>query len=195
MPVKEFSEGYFKYQKPSTSAFEKDKSRLLTIFNTMISCAEMIDKKDKADFLNNYVIVDRHSLSKIVLRVDQRKEYFTIFHPPDYHNEIKQAALIAFWVLKLQPFSINTSKAPKKYHEMPLNVSFAMFLVNSAINEKLKKKNLKIGFSRKQIENINHAFGHWDLSKEALILYAESLYDAICNSRSDFDKNESESFS
>jgi len=50
-----------------------------------------------------------YTLIDVIVRVDKRKAYYYCFHNMEI-NECKEAALYAYWILKLRPFSITDKK-------------------------------------------------------------------------------------
>ena len=132
------------------------------------------------------VNVVRPYLPLILQRVEKRRQYFRYFHEGMEINEIKQAALVAYWVLKFRPFSYcydNTSglsalELDEKYKA--LNERLAFLYIVSACRENAKIRE----FERKELSDglvseIIYAFKYWDLSKEAVILIAEVLGEAF----------------
>jgi len=119
------------------------------------------------------VIVSKTSLAEIVLRVDKRKSYYVFFHNLEHISEFKEAALYAFWVIKLKPFKmLNTSSQLAD----TINEYFAIHLILLTIKECCsQKKKIYIHPCKSFIENAVYSFTFQDISKEALILFVETL--------------------
>lgn len=117
------------------------------------------------------------SLFEIIIRIDKRKDYFDIFHEHTEMNEAKEAALLAYWILKFRPFS-KSEKLAKKYDN--INEIFAVFILFCAIKEETKRSDGKhFSMSKEYIRKLSYAFRYWDISKEAMMLVSESLGEAM----------------
>lgn len=126
------------------------------------------------------ICMQRLLLPRIILRVDKREGYFIVFHDQTKINEIKQAALMAYWIIKLKPFMVNT-KDPKLSHKYcRINEGFAAFYLLSAFKQYAVKNNTTvIDISSRLLDELMYAFTYWDLSKEAGILIAETIGEAF----------------
>lgn len=126
------------------------------------------------------VCIQRTLLPRIILRVDKREGYFIVFHDQTLINEIKQSALVAYWILKLKPFMVKT-KDPKMSHKYcRINEGFAAFYLLSAFKQYARRKgNIVTELSGRLIDELMYAFTYWDLSKESGILIAETIGEAF----------------
>ncbi|WP_144265551.1 hypothetical protein [Faecalibacterium sp. An77] len=119
-------------------------------------------------------------LPRILLRVDKREGYFMIFHEQTRINEIKQAALMAYWILKLRPFMIKTPDPERLYKFSRINEGFAAFYLLSAFKKYSQINGAKEkGLSSRLVEELMYAFTYWDLSKESIILISESIAESF----------------
>jgi hypothetical protein len=126
------------------------------------------------------VCIQRTLLPRIILRVDKREGYFRIFHDQTQINEIKQASLVAYWILKLKPFMINTKDPEKSHRYCRINEGFAAFYLLSAFKQCSKKNGTIVrNLSERLVDELMYAFTYWDLSKESGILIAESIAEAF----------------
>lgn len=126
------------------------------------------------------VSIQRTLLPRIILRVDKRESYFMIFHDQTHINEIKQAALTAYWILKLKPFMIITGDPELSYKYCRINEGFAAFYLLSACKEYSRKNgSLVKDISPRLIDELMYAFTYWDLSKESCILISETIGEAF----------------
>lgn len=48
--------------------------------------------------------------NEVFIRIDKRRDYFIIFHDETYINEIREASLLAYWLIKFKPFNIVSDK-------------------------------------------------------------------------------------
>lgn len=140
-----------------------------------------------ADLEPRKINIVRPYLPLILQRVEKRRQYFQYFHNDMKINEVKQAALVAYWVLKLRPFSYRSDEKNDLVQELEdneqykaLNERFAFFYIISAC-----RKGADILGSKWQnppralILEVIYAFKYWDLSKEAVIMIAETIGEAF----------------
>jgi hypothetical protein len=103
--------------------------------------------------------VNSKSIAQIIDKVEKRRIYFHIFHNGMKMGELNEFSLYCFWILKLCPFkhsSIDNS-------ELNAKISLRLFIdVIHSIASRQKKK-------------ANYSFRYRDLSKESIMLLAESL--------------------
>ena len=126
------------------------------------------------------VCVQRSLLPRIILRVDKRESYFLAFHEGTRINEIKQAALTAYWILKFKPFMVNTSNPDHSYHFARINEGFAAFYILSTCTQYAIEKGIEPKQMTKRLQDeLLYAFNYWDLSKEAVIMMAETIAEAF----------------
>ncbi len=126
------------------------------------------------------VCIQRTLLPRIILRVDKREGYFMVFHDKTQINEIKQAALVAYWILKLKPFMVKCEDPYLSHKFCRINEGFAAFYLFSAFKQYAKKNgNTVIDLSPRLLAELMYAFTYWDLSKEAGILIAETIGEAF----------------
>ena len=126
------------------------------------------------------VCIQRALIPQIISRVDKREGYFSIFHDKTRINELKQAALVAYWILKFKPFMVVKTPQLSVTHRR-INEAFAAFYILSA----LKQYSVEIGrpmshlVSKRLRDELLYAFMYWDLSKESVILITETLGETL----------------
>lgn len=126
------------------------------------------------------LLIQRSLLPRIILRVDKREGYFVVFHEQTRINEIKQAALTAYWILKFRPFAVHSSDSNKWHEFRRINEGFALFyLLSSMKRYAVLQGNTVAPLSERLVQEILYAFTYWDLSKEAIILIAETIGEAF----------------
>lgn len=131
------------------------------------------------------VRIQRSLLPRIILRVDKREGYFMVFHEQTRINEIKQVALMAYWILKFKPFMINTDDLEKMQKYRRINEGFAAFYLLSAFKQFAVKQGYDVTpMSKHLTDELMYAFTYWDLSKEAVILLSETIGEAFCGVQS-----------
>lgn len=162
----------YKYEQPSSDALYEMMADLLD------SLEKYIEKQNDIPFES--IAVNQPALAELFVRVDKRKDYFVIYHDETEMNEIKQAALVAYWILKFKPFSVRTDDLTLRKKYSQINEAFAVFVIYSTIKEESKRvKGRKFKISKEYNQKIMYAFKFWDISKEALILISESLCEAM----------------
>ena len=125
------------------------------------------------------IYIQRFLVPRIILRVDKREGYFVVFHEGTRINEIKQAALMVYRILKFKPFAVKATdpNSLKKYSR--INESFALFYLLSACKQySVESNHTTAEMSERLCNELLYAFSYWDLSKESLILIAETIAEA-----------------
>jgi len=131
---------------------------------------------------------------KVIEQVWKRKIYFRIFHAGVKEmNELKEAALHSFWILKLQPFFLRDGKYGIIDSASRLNATIALYiLINgltvyvkemnkredaraTSISPEQKKRYFKFNLNDSIIENLLYSFQIRDWSKESVMDLCESL--------------------
>lgn len=125
------------------------------------------------------------SIFKIMEQVRRRQLYFHIYHDTEGMNELKEAALYSFWILKLQPFYWKGECEEKPGYELNAKIALRIFTRGltcyaadktvEAQKEGLHKTyaaNLK---DKAALDRLEYSFCFRDLSKEAMMDLAESM--------------------
>lgn len=124
--------------------------------------------------------LQRILIPRIILRVDKRESYFLIFHEQTRINEIKQAALTSYWILKFKPIMVTTNNPALSYKHNRINEGFAAFYLFSALKQYAIENGCPVKkMSDRLVDELMYAFTYWDLSKESLILIAETIGEAF----------------
>jgi hypothetical protein len=74
------------------------------------------------------IYISFFALIDIIVRVDKRKAYYQYFHGMEI-NECKEAALYAYWILKLRPFTVTDVKYKNNPDACHINELFALFFI------------------------------------------------------------------
>ncbi len=121
---------------------------------------------------------------KIIDLVRKRHLYFHIYHDISDLNELKEAALYSFWILKLQPFYWEKQSEDRTNYELNAKAALSFFISGLKLYADKKTKNSKIdgtniifdpNLSSDVVKNLYYTFRFRDWSKEALMDLAESL--------------------
>ena len=120
-------------------------------------------------------------LSELMIRVDKRKDYFRIFHSGTEINEQKEAALLAYWIVKFRPFSLKESVEPLLAEEYAnINEVFAIFIILSVAKKiSMGSNNETFSVSSDFLRRLTYAFKYWDMSKESVMLLVEAFCEGI----------------
>lgn len=160
----------YKYQQPEWKELYNKLEELLETFGKFIQA--------HVDLVLNDIAVNTPLLAEVLVRVDKRKDYFVIYHDDTEMNEIKEAALLAYWLIKFKPFSVKNPDLSIKYAS--INERFALFVVYSTIKERTRRvSKMKFRVSKDYTRKISYALKYWDLSKESLMLISETLCEAM----------------
>lgn len=119
------------------------------------------------------VIINKNSLVEVAIRVDKRKHYYHVFHGIEHISEFKEIALYVFWILKLKPFGMKDEN-----HKIAssINEHFAVHLILLTMKSCCsKKKRAYIHPCREFIDDIIYSLRFQDISKEALMLFIDTL--------------------
>ena len=122
------------------------------------------------------VDINLRNLSEVVSRTYKRKEYYRYFHNISKVSELKETALTCFWLIKLKPFTVLNNDSPLR---LSANEKFSLNLILSQIKYFLDLKGKEFKMPDKSfIQDALYSFKYRDLSKEAMILFVDSLANA-----------------
>ncbi len=130
---------------------------------------------------------DREAVINALIRMDQRQYYHYVFHRmPRGLNEIKQAAIFCFWLLKYRPiicrFRDKThqekmDKDARRAYEFALEYFTERFCLHFLDNINWYFKGTSIDLTGSNRAELEYGLRHADISKEALTLIFEILAD------------------
>ena len=137
----------------------------------------LLNKVEKylSDFSETMEIFDISASEMVMLqifdRIEKRRVYFHIFCKGCDLGELNEGALMCFWIVKLQPFFANNNNIPSN----ELNSKIALYLFNKTLLAVGATTNKKSGLTEKIAQDLYYSFRFRDISKESLMLLAESL--------------------
>jgi hypothetical protein len=113
------------------------------------------------------------TLVDIIVRVDKRKAYYQCFHDMKI-NECKEAALYAYWILKLRPFIITDKRFMNNLDAGYINEAFVIHFIGLVLEttgrirrtRKIKKSFVKF---------LEYSFRFRNFSIDSLVVLIESL--------------------
>ena len=117
--------------------------------------------------------ISHYSLLDIIIRVDKRKAYYQFFHNMEI-NEWKEAALYAYWILKLRPFTIIDKRFTTNVDACLINESFAIYFIGFIL-----EKTGRIKHSSKYNESyrrfLEYSFRYRNFSIDSFVVLIESI--------------------
>ena len=117
------------------------------------------------------IIISEELLIEVIERVEKRRVYFHVFHDGCKMGELNEGALLCFWIVKLHPFH------HPKINSKVLNTKIAICLFTNAVYyfSEVKKRDRKI--SEQFINDLYYSLMYRDISKESLMVLAESFVE------------------
>jgi hypothetical protein len=147
----------------------KDIERVLQVFNKrfdeFLSLKGFPPKVGK--YISNFTLID------IIVRVDKRKAYYQCFHNMEI-NECKEAALYAYWILKLRPFAITDAKYSKMTDACHINELFVIYFIGLILENTGRIKQttaIKDSYSR----FLEYSFRFRSFSIDSFLVLVESI--------------------
>jgi len=179
-----------------------DRATAQTLFSEFLDACYATDLL-KGEIEKTNLTYEKDVIIEIVERVRMRKLYLYIYHdimPPDDSNELKEAALYAFWILKLHPFRWKTEyqgsrECPMSNYELNARVALGFFLRGLRLyadgkTQLAKEAGQNNSFivsversSSEVIQNLYYSFRYRDWSKEALMDMAEGMIISAGNNQ------------
>ena len=114
-----------------------------------------------------------YTLIDVIVRVDKRKAYYYCFHNMEI-NECKEAALYAYWIIKLRPFSITDKKYRNKFDACIINESFAIFLIGLVL-ENTGRIKMTENMKNSYCNFLEYSFRFRSFSIDSFIVLIESI--------------------
>jgi hypothetical protein len=117
------------------------------------------------------VIKSDDVLIEIIERVEKRRIYFHVFYNGCEMGELNEGALLCFWIVKLHPFY------HPKINSNTLNAKIAICLYTNAIYYHSDKTKVEKRIPEQFINDLYYSLLYRDISKESLMILAESFFD------------------
>ena len=118
-------------------------------------------------FISPYALID------IIIRVDKRKAYYHCFHGMEI-NECKEAALYAYWILKLRPFTITDKKYQNSADACTINESFVIHFIGLILETTGRiKRSSKIKDSYRNFLEYSFRFRYFSI--DSFVVLIESI--------------------
>lgn len=160
----------YMYQPPKTDELRRLFNELMKDFKSYLESNGLCNEKYE---------VNIKLINEINVRVDKRKDYYRIFHDKKL-SEVRYAALQSYWILKFKPFLILSEKGST--YNFNINCGFAVYILLGGVSEYIEREyhgKKVLNIDEKYLTKIKYAFKYWDLSKEAIMLIAETLCRSV----------------
>lgn len=147
----------------------KNIEKLLTLFNKRFE--EFLTLKGFPSKIEKHISF--FTLMDIIVRVDKRKAYYYCFHGMEI-NECKEAALYAYWILKLRPFTITDEKYKNRIEACTINESFVIYLIGLILENtgRIKKTN---NIKNSYRDFLEYSFRFRNFSIDSFVVLVESI--------------------
>ena len=110
---------YPKYHCPDGNAIKTELSQLRYFLEMLCAKAPALDI--------GKISIDEEKLIEICVRTDQRKLHYKMYHGIKLMNECKEAAVLAYWIIRLKPFTYDIGEGVHVTNH--INELFALFLI------------------------------------------------------------------
>lgn len=165
------SEKKFRYVALSESTLQKRWDKHKNIIEDFLS-------ENKYD--HSKLFVNEKVVLSVITKVDQRQKYFKFFHGLEM-SEYKEAALNAFWYLKLRPIMFRSEEfsehLPEEYDSIneKLAVYYLLRMLRLMLIKHRKSEEELDSLPKKYLRELVYTFTYRDISKEALIMLVETM--------------------
>jgi hypothetical protein len=152
-------ENYPEYCMPDENTLKND----LGNFRKMLKLFCDVGKLDIARFS-----VDDELVLQSFIKVDHRILHYKMYHQGTKINELKQVALLAYWILKYKPLVYDNGKCrtTQKYNEV-----FALYCIMCIV----KMVNSSCKFGKDVINDLIYTFTHRITTFDSMTLLVEAL--------------------
>jgi hypothetical protein len=113
------------------------------------------------------------TLVDMIVRVDKRKAYYYCFHGMKI-NECKEAALYAYWILKLRPFTIIDERFSNNLDVCCVNEAFVIFLIGLVL-ESTKRIKRTSNIKDSYCKFLEYSFRFRNFSIDSFVVLVESI--------------------
>lgn len=147
------------YREPNEDQVIQEVEKIITMAGMLCRVLGIDPKKFK---------INISALKDIVIRIDERKLYFYIYHNRMKPNECKMLSLFIYWTLKLRPFWFLEDKDDSDFAST-VNEKFCAYVFIQVLQIIKPQKCLTVAKSGFLTELV-YSFRYRDLSKESLYL-------------------------
>jgi hypothetical protein len=142
----------------------------ITVQNMLVKMAKYLHNiSDILKIDHKKIDTSMDIMYEIIERIEKRRVYFHIYYNGCKMGELNEGALMCFWIIKLNPFNY------KGIANNILNAKIALCLFMNMLHYHTQKEGIELNITENMINDIYYAFRFRDLSKEAVMILAESL--------------------
>lgn len=139
------------YESLNSKKMQEKINSLIAIWKSflknVIKTYEVEIKKIKEDYINDLenkklddlFYINMIGLTEVFERTNMRKDYYKRYHQIDMSN-FKEIGAIAFWIVKLKPFSIKETSFIE-FLSLRINEEFALYFIFNTLSNYAKKCN------------------------------------------------------
>jgi hypothetical protein len=128
---------------------------------------------DTFKFSESDFCVDESLIVRCFVRVDQRKLHYRMYHDGTVINELKEAALLSYWINHYKPIA---RIKPSICTVDTFNAMFAIYLVMSIITAyRSAKKIPRIKITDEIFHDLRYTIGERNMSYDSMVLLVETL--------------------
>lgn len=155
-----------KYKDLSIEETKNGLNRIVNLWNAFVNSNDKNLDKSNID-------INERNLSEVIERVNKRKYHYDIYHNMNELSEIREIALLCYWIAKLKPFTVLDNNSPLRNSA---NEFFCVYLIMAIIEYLTEKAGKEFEMpSDSLIKDTVYVLKYRDLSKEAIILYVSSI--------------------
>lgn len=187
-------DGYVDYVPPSSDELYGELDAIYRCWEDFIDRAKGVYSNDGKKLVKWKYDVDDWALKEMIVRVNQRKDYFYRYHSHMSMSEYKEIGLNMFWLTKFHPFRL----LGHDYDEMDafgINEEFAMFYMLSSLkafssrlrdkySEGIEQGKYKLEYNSDLLtgdlyDEIRYTLSFRDVSKEVLGVLVELVANIV----------------
>lgn len=155
-----------KYKDLSIEETKKSLNRIVNLWNAFVNSND--NNLDKSN-----IDINERNLAEVIERINKRRYHYDIYHNMSELSEIREIALLCYWIVKLKPFTVLDNKSPLRNSA---NEFFCVYLIMAIIEYLTEKAGKPFEMpSNSLIKDTVYILKYRDLSKEAIILYVSSI--------------------
>ncbi|MDR3282212.1 MAG: hypothetical protein LBS92_01185 [Candidatus Methanoplasma sp.] len=158
---------------PNTPLAEADHKHIVKLIN------QFADSLREEDIFPSDVIIDETIICDIVIRLQQKRQYYSVFHNirMDSVADNKVAGIVIYWILKLRPLrSKSKFMVRPEGNEYDINDYLALNIFNKTLVEYMGDEYKLDESLEEYFEEAIYSFRYRELPKEAIILLLEYPY-------------------
>lgn len=155
-----------KYEDLSIEETKKNLDRIINLWNAFVN-------SNDGNLDESNIDINERNLSEVIERVNKRRYHYDIYHNMSELSEIREIALLCYWIVKLKPFTVLDNQSPLRNSA---NEFFCVYLIMAIIEYLTEKAEKPFEMpSNSLIKDTVYILKYRDLSKEAIILFVSTI--------------------